>query len=472
MATTSFTIPTYRLKDAHESVQAYRESFQSHGHDVPIIVFDDSPQDIHDRDFPAFAARVGKNVWYVGPQEKARFIDHMVRKVGDEGTIRRILRPSYGGNRNFTALYTTGDFFISADDDMRPHGLHAAESGILSEGEVLKGRYMDKRTLDGQVRRQEYDLLAAYLDVLGKRVRDVSGYCLGTTLVDSMTDLYTNKTVTGLVPNTVSVVGKEVNPDAKIITAQTFRSGSADVDAVDYVHDFLVNPHLAFINDMMMRYVIERFQPCVTATNWRLDNGISGYDNRDGIPPFIPTKLRFEDYFLRVWLQDPSVAAAHINAAQTHYRNPYMRQSLAHDLWNEDMANFIKPRLKEMVRFDGGNATLEGRIHVARAESDAILAKGKEYYDRAITRAAEVIARQERDNGFSPEQKSQWISGFAKDIFEEFAGFDGEAFYARMQQTADEEIEALAEALRVWPSLQDVARDMKAKNELPIRRVR
>jgi len=35
--------------------------------------------------------------------------------------VRNLFRPSYGGNRNCTLMYTLGGLVISSNDDMRPY---------------------------------------------------------------------------------------------------------------------------------------------------------------------------------------------------------------------------------------------------------------------------------------------------------------------------------------------------------------
>jgi hypothetical protein len=75
------------------------------------------------------------------------------------------------------------------------------------------------------------------------------------------------------------------------------------------------------VND---RYVLVNFRPVVTNRNWRMDCGVAGYDNTFGLPPFFPTRLRFEDY-IYLWVQQDGVVAAHVDAAQHHTRSAYMR---------------------------------------------------------------------------------------------------------------------------------------------------
>ena len=94
-----------------------------------------------------------------------------------------------------------------------------------------------------------------------------------------------------------------------------------------------------------------------------MDCGVAGYDNTFGLPPFFPTRLRFEDYIYRLWVQQDGIAAAHVDAAQNHIRSNYMRNPPAGgDLQRggvqpaqaEDQGHALAPRRAEhRVRLRG-----------------------------------------------------------------------------------------------------------------------
>ena len=73
-----------------------------------------------------------------------------------------------------------------------------------------------------------------------------------------------------------------------------------------------------------------------------MDCGVAGYDNTFGLPPFFPTRLRFEDYIYRLWVQQDGIVAAHVDAAQHHTRSNYMRNPPAAEIFNEEVSNLIK----------------------------------------------------------------------------------------------------------------------------------
>lgn len=122
-----FVIPTYRLRDVGEAVEAYDEDFRRNGQTAPIIVFDDSSVANHDKYYASLeATRTHDELHYVGPAEKEQFVSYICRRLRDrklDVLVRNLFRPSYGDNRNFTLMYTLGDLMVSTDDDMRPYAL-------------------------------------------------------------------------------------------------------------------------------------------------------------------------------------------------------------------------------------------------------------------------------------------------------------------------------------------------------------
>src|ERR1700721_4646863 len=140
-----------------------------------------------------------------------------------------------------------------------------------------------------------------------------------------------------------------VDHDAIVKMAQTFRSGTNDIDAIDFVDMFLNDDEQVSLDDLNDLYVLVNFRPVVTNKNWRMDCGVAGYDNTLGLPPFFPTRLRFEDYIYRLWIQQEGVAAAHVDAAQNHGKSNYMRNPPAAEIFNEEVANLLKRKIKSTL---------------------------------------------------------------------------------------------------------------------------
>src|SRR5262249_43613143 len=145
--------------------------------------------------------------------------------------------------------------------------------------------------------RKSFDILAAFLDVLGKQAGQVpDNFERGELLVDSAMDLETNASQGLARENSLTLRRGPVADDAVIKIAQTFRSGTHDIDAIDFVEMFLADDQQLNPDDLNDLYVLANFRPVVTNKNWRMDCGVAGYDNTFGLPPFFPTRLRFEDY--------------------------------------------------------------------------------------------------------------------------------------------------------------------------------
>ena len=268
----------------------------------------------------ADAART-TSCYYVGPREKEQFIGYLSRRLRDkrlDGLVKNLFRPSYGGNRNYTLMYTLGGLMVSSDDDMRPYALmeHSLES--LDDGEVSRGRL--HRAGQNGYTRKSFDIIGSFLDVLGKKAGDVpDNYEKGEVLVDTAMDLETN-VIKGAGQGELADARARARcrADAVVKMAQTFRSGTNDIDAMDFAELFLDDEDQIDPDELNELYVLVNFRPAVTNKNWRMDCGVAGYDNTFGLPPFFPTRLRFEDYIYRLWIQQDGVAAAHVDAAQNH----------------------------------------------------------------------------------------------------------------------------------------------------------
>src|SRR5262249_25715141 len=130
----SFVIPTNRLRDVGETVEQYDEHFWRNGHSPQIIVFDDSTLPNQEKYFPLLEKTTTHyDLYYVGPREKEQFLAYLNGRLRDkrlESLVKNLFRPSYGGNRNYTLMYTLGGLMVSAGDDMRPYTLmeHSPES--------------------------------------------------------------------------------------------------------------------------------------------------------------------------------------------------------------------------------------------------------------------------------------------------------------------------------------------------------
>src|SRR5882672_807629 len=92
-----FAIPTHRLRDVSETVEAYDENFWHNGHSVPIIVFDDSSSVNHEKYYASLERTTTENeLFYVGPRQKEEFIRLINKRLRDkklDSLVRNLFRP-------------------------------------------------------------------------------------------------------------------------------------------------------------------------------------------------------------------------------------------------------------------------------------------------------------------------------------------------------------------------------------------
>jgi hypothetical protein len=429
-----FVIPTYRLRDVGETVEHYDEHFRRNGHAVRMIVFDDSSPANQEKYYPLLEqTRTHNELYYVGPREKEQFLAYLNGRLRDkrlEGLVKNLFRPSYGGNRNYTLMYTLGGLMVSADDDMRPYCLMEDSPESLTDDEVCRGKLL-KAGRNGYTRKS-FDILTSFLDVLGKRAGEVpENYERGELLVDTAMDLETNASKGLARENSLVLQRGPVADDAVVKMAQTFRSGTSDVDAVDFVEMFLDNELQTDPDDLNDFYVLVNFRPVVTKKNWRMDCGVAGYDNTFGLPPFFPTRLRFEDYIYRLWIQQEGIVAAHVDAAQNHTKNNYMRNPPASEVFNEELANLIKRKIAAL-------------------------------YGRALE-AAETAATPER---------AEALRLFGASLHKAFYGFEPDFFQQNLLRIVDDVVSGIKGSIELWPTLVEICYLQKRRKGLPQVRVK
>jgi hypothetical protein len=456
-----FVIPTYRLRDVGETVEAYDEHFWRNGHAPKIIVFDDSSPSAQEKYYPLLEqTRTHSEVYYVGPREKEQFTTYLSQRLRDkrlDGLVKNLFRPSYGGNRNFTLMYTLGGLMVSADDDMRPYALMEPSLESLDDGEISRGR-LHRAGKNGYVRKS-FDVIGAFLDVLGKRTDEVpANYESGEVLIDTAMDLETNATK-GVSRENSLLLQKGTGPgDAVVKMAQTFRSGTNDIDALDFAELFLTNEEQVDPDELNELYVLINFRPAVTKLNWRMDCGVAGYDNTLGLPPFFPTRLRFEDYIYRLWVRQAGVAAAHVDAAQNHTKSNYMRNPVAAEVFNEEVCNLLKRKIKDtLTRTDDLTIEFDYAGEVTAEDARQSLDKVAAMYGRTLE-AAERAAEPER---------AAALRLFAANLQKAFYAFEPDFFQQNLLRIVDDVVSVIKGSIELWPTLVEICYFQKDRKGLP-----
>jgi hypothetical protein len=460
-----FVIPTYRLRDVGETVESYDEHFWRNGHALPILVFDDSTASTQEKYYPLLEqTRTHNDLYYIGPAEKEQFLAYLGQRLQDKRLqvlVRNLFRPSYGGNRNYTLMYTLGGLMISADDDMRPYALMEDSPESLSADEVCRGRLY--KAGEGGYTPKSFDIVSSFLDVLGKPVADApANYDRGALLCDTAMDLETNASKGLSRENSLLLEPGRLADDAIVKMAQTFRSGTNDIDALDYVDMFLADEQQTSVDDLTDFYVLVNFRPVLTKRNWRMDCGVAGYDNSVGLPPFFPTRLRFEDYIYRLWIQQDGMVSAHVDAAQNHTKSGYMRNPPAAEIFNEEVANLLKRKIhKSVTRLDELSIAFDYDGEVTSDDANEVLEKIASLHHRAL-RAAELESNALRQNS---------LRTFAANLDKAFYGFEPDFFQQNLLRIVDDVVSVIKSSIELWPTLVEICYFHKRRKGLPQTRV-
>lgn len=457
-----FVIPTHRLRDVGQTIEAYDHHFWRNGHSPRMIVFDDSTPANVDKYFEQLKqVKTHCDLFYVGPQQKEQFLTYVSSRLRNkrlEPLVRNLFRPSYGGNRNYTLMYTLGGLMVSSDDDMRPYSLMEDSPESLEDDEISRGRL--HRLGQNGYRKKSFDIISAFTDVLGKSVSDApENYERGELLIDSAMDLETNSSRGLAQENSMMLQRAQVREDAVVKMAQTFRSGTNDIDALDYVDMYLENEEQLSPDDLNDLYVLVNFRPVLTNKNWRMDCGVAGYDNTFGLPPFFPTRLRFEDYIYRLWVQQDGIVAAHVDAAQHHTKSNYMRNPPAFEVLNEEIANLLKRKIKDsMTHIDELGVGFEYTGELTADDADTILNKIKALHGRALDGATRAT---------TPE-RAESLRLFSTNLEKAFYGFEPDFFQHNVARIVNDAIEAIRASLELWPTLIEICYFQKTRHGLPM----
>jgi hypothetical protein len=201
----------------------------------------------------------------------------------------------------------------------------------------------------------------------------------------------------------------------------------------------------------------------VTKKNWRMDCGVAGYDNTFGLPPFFPTRLRFEDYIYRLWVQQDGVLSAHVDAAQHHTKSTYMRNPPAAEIFNEEVANLLKKKIKSTVtRLDELTSAFDYDGEVTAQDAAEVLGKIRSLYSRALE-AAEAA---------SGPGRVEALRLFAANLEKAFYGFEPDFFQQNLLRIVDDVISVIKGSIELWPTLVEICYFHKKRKGLPQVRVK
>ncbi len=428
-----------------------------------MIVLDDSSLSTSQKYFDQLESLQTSNpLYYVGPKEKELFLSKISDRLKDpklNSIVRNLFRPSYGGNRNFTLIYTIGELVISSDDDMRPWALVANGCESLAKDEIARGRILDKNS--DSFHQHDFDILTSFSDALGKKVSQLPRYfAKGQLLKDTAMDLETNSTLGLQNENSLILEHGDLDPNSYVKIAQSFRSGTSDFDALDFLEMFLSDEKQIDLDQLNLQYVLSNFRPVATAKNWRFDCGVSGLDNRFGLPPFFPTRLRFEDYIYRLWLTKGDIVSAHIDCAQHHQKSNYMRSPLASEIFNEEICNLLKNKIKNSITdINDFGIKFDYDGTVSNEDIEKIFDKVRGIYQKIKSKLTEM----------SDNKRKESLELFAVNLERSFYGFEMDFFHQNVSRIIDDVVSQIKGCLDLWQNLVEISFLMKHRQELPMR---
>jgi hypothetical protein len=172
--------------------------------------------------------------------------------------------------------------------------------------------------------------------------------------------------------------------------------------------------------------------------------------------------LRFEDYSYRLWVQQNGIASAHVDAAQTHVRSNYMRNPLASEVFNEEVCNLLKRRIKaSLSKIDELGIAFDYDGEVSIEDSDRILTRIAALQKRVLE-AAQTARISERADG---------LRAFSISLERAFYGFETDFFQQNLIRIVDDVISQFKGSLELWPTLVEIAYLKKRRSGLPMTRV-
>ena len=257
-----------------------------------MIVFDDSSPANQEKYYPLLEQTHTHNeLFYVGPREKEQFLAYLNQRLRDkrlEGLVKNLFRPEL---RRQSQLHADVHARRAHGQLRRRHAAVRVDGG--QPGIPRRRRGLPRTAAQGRAERLHPQVVRHPRGLPGRARQDRSrevpeNYERGELLVDTAMDLETNATKGLARENSLMLRAGPLADDAVVKMAQTFRSGTNDIDAMDFVEMFLADDDADRTRSLNDLYVLVNFRPAVTKKNWRMDCGVAGYDNTFGLPPFFP----------------------------------------------------------------------------------------------------------------------------------------------------------------------------------------
>ena len=143
-------------------------------------------------------------------------------------------------------------------------------------------------------------------------------------------------------------------------------------------------------------------------------------------------------------------------------KNTYMRNPLTAEIFNEEVANLLKKKIKaSLTRLDDLSISFDYDGSVSAEDAQEILEKTSAVCLRAERAAKEAV---------SPERAAA-LELFAANMRKSFYGFEPDFFQQNLLQIVDDVLTVIKGSMELWPTLIEIAFLEKARHGLPELRV-
>jgi len=143
-------------------------------------------------------------------------------------------------------------------------------------------------------------------------------------------------------------------------------------------------------------------------------------------------------------------------------KSNYMRNPLAAEIFNEEVCNLLKRKIKSTVsQIDALTIGFDYDGDVTSKDAREILDKITALHGRAIEAAADAR---------TPD-RARALQLFAVSMEKAFYGFEPDFFQHNLVRVVDDVIGVIKASIQLWPSLVEIAYFEKRRNGLPKTRV-
>ena len=168
--------------------------------------------------------------------------------------------------------------------------------------------------------------------------------------------------------------------------------------------------------------------------------------------------MRFEDYIYRLWVRQEAIAAAHVDAAQNHIKSNYMRNPVAAEVFNEEVCNLLKRKIKDtLTRTDDLTIDFDYAGEVTAEDAQQSLSKVAAMYGRTLE-AAEKATKPDRADA---------LRLFAANLQKAFYGFEPDFFQQNLLRIVDDVVSVIKGSIELWPTLVEICYFQKDRKGLP-----